>query len=350
MPFVKQSIATLLIFIHLGLLAQKSNTYQIRTVAFYNLENLFDTKNDTLIFDDDRTPMGKDRWTQERYLQKIEHMSNVISEIGSFEYANSPDIVGVCEVENFMVLQDLINHSNLASLNYGIIHFDSPDERGIDVALLYKKEAFIPVNFNSHRLLLFNDEGCRDYTRDQLIVEGLLDNEKIYFMVNHWPSRSGGEARSRPYRLAAAKLNKRIIDSVRRQDKNAKLISMGDFNDDPIDPSFKKILKVEKNINKLDSTSLYGPMEKLFRKGRGSLAYRDKWNLFDQLYMTSSLINTPNDNYSYWKAGIFTPSYLMDPKGRYKGYPLRTYAGGSYIGGYSDHFPVFLYLIKKVTP
>lgn len=334
----------------MSLLSQEATNYQIRTIAFYNLENLFDTKNDTLIFDDDRTPIGKDNWTEERYLQKIEQMSKVISEIGSEDNRATPDVIGVCEVENLNVLQDLIAHRNLKSFNYGVIHFDSPDERGIDVALLYKKDAFIPVNFNSHRLLLFNSEGYRDYTRDQLIVEGLLDNEKIYFLVNHWPSRSGGETRSRPFRLAAAKLNKRIIDSVRRQDKDAKLISMGDFNDDPIDPSFKKILKVEKNYKNLDSLSLYGPMEKLFKKGRGSLAYRDKWNLFDQLYMTSNLIDDSKKNYSFWKVGIFTPQYLMDAKGKYKGYPLRTYAGGSYVGGYSDHFPVYLYLIKKVNP
>mgnify|MGYP003646398713 FL=1 len=323
--------------------AQEPDTYQIRTIAFYNLENLFDTKNDSLVYDDDRTPDGKDHWTPLRYTHKIEHMAKVLSEIGSKENKTAPDIIGVCEVENLGVLEDLVHHEFLSAFNYGIVHFDSPDERGIDVALLYKKDAFVPVNFNSHRLLLFKLDGKRDYTRDQLIVEGLLDNEQIYFMVNHWPSRSGGEARSRPFRVEAAKLNKRIIDSVRRFNTHAKIISMGDFNDDPIDPSFKKVLKVEKNSKKLDSTSLYGPMEKLYRKGRGSLAYRDKWNLFDQFYMTSSLINNPNEGYRYWKTGIFTPPYLLDPKGRYKGYPLRTYAGGSYIGGYSDHFPVYLH-------
>lgn len=347
---MKSYIFYIFILFSVGLFSQETTTYQIRTIAFYNLENLFDTKNDTLIFDDDRTPTGKDNWTEERYIQKIAQMSKVISEIGSAENKNAPDIVGVCEVENLSVLHDLIRHKNIAQTNYGIIHFDSPDERGIDVALLYKKDAFIPVNFNSHRLLLFDLDGKRNYTRDQLIVEGLLDNEKVYFIVNHWPSRSGGEARSRPYRLEAAKLNKRIIDSVRRQDINAKIISMGDFNDDPVDPSFKKILNVEKNSKSLDSLSLYGPMEKLFRKGKGSLAYRDKWNLFDQLYMTSSLLDKEKQTYSYWKAGIFTPRYLMDPKGKYKGYPLRTYAGGSYIGGYSDHFPVYLHLIKKAKP
>tara|TARA_R110002051_G_scaffold71624_4_gene129355 strand:+ start:19654 stop:20691 length:1038 start_codon:yes stop_codon:yes gene_type:complete len=335
-------------FFPLWIFAQKADTYQIRTVAFYNLENLFDTKNDTLVYDDDRTPEGKDNWTIERYQQKVEHMSRVISEIGSDDNKTAPDIIGVCEVENLRVLEDLIHHQNLSKFNYGIIHHDSPDERGIDVALLYKKNAFVPVNFNSHRLLLFNLEGKRDYTRDQLIVEGLLDNEKIYFIVNHWPSRSGGEARSRPFRLEAAKLNKRIIDSVQRKDIHAKIISMGDFNDDPIDPSFKKILQVKKNHKILDSISLFGPMEKLYRKGKGSLAYRDKWNLFDQLYMTSTFINKQRQSYTYWKVGIFTPEYLMDSKGKYKGYPLRTYAGGSYIGGYSDHFPVFLHLIKKV--
>ncbi|TVZ15868.1 Endonuclease/Exonuclease/phosphatase family protein [Maribacter sp. MAR_2009_72] len=340
----------LLIFLYSGVFSQDSNMYQIRTIAFYNLENLFDTENDSLIFDDDRTPSGKDQWTKERYLGKIENMSKVLSEIGSSAHTSVPDIIGVCEVENLDVLQDLVDHQNLKPYNFGIIHFDSPDERGIDVALLYKRDAFIPVNFNSHRLLLFTDDGNRNYTRDQLIVEGLLDNETIYFMVNHWPSRSGGEARSRPYRLEAAKLNKRIIDSVRREDINAKIISMGDFNDDPIDPSFKKVLEVRKNAKKLDSLDLYGPMEKLYRKGNGSLAYRDKWNLFDQLYMTANLIDKSKKTYSFWKAGIHTPDYLIDQKGKYKGYPLRTYAGGTYIGGYSDHFPVFLYLIKKAAP
>ena len=234
-------------FLTLFSFAQEPETYQIRTIAFYNLENLFDTKNDSLVYDDDRTPDGKDHWTPLRYTHKIEHMAKVLSEIGSKENKTAPDIIGVCEVENLGVLEDLVHHEFLSAFNYGIVHFDSPDERGIDVALLYKKDAFVPVNFNSHRLLLFKLDGKRDYTRDQLIVEGLLDNEQIYFMVNHWPSRSGGEARSRPFRVEAAKLNKRIIDSVRRFNTHAKIISMGDFNDDPIDPSFKKVLKVEKN-------------------------------------------------------------------------------------------------------
>lgn len=329
--------------------AQTKTEYQLRTIAFYNLENLFDTKNDTLVYDDDRTPEGKDNWTQERYDHKLSQLAKVISQIGSTANETPPDVLGVCEVENKQVLQDLVNQPILRKYDYGIVHFDSPDERGIDVALLYRKQAFIPTAFESRRLLLSKDDGYRDYTRDQLVVEGVLDNEKIHFIVNHWPSRSGGEARSRPFRLAAAKLNKRIIDSIQRNNSLAKIISMGDFNDDPVDPSFKRILQVKGKKKQLDSMSLFGPMEKPFRKGEGSLAYRDKWNLFDQIYMTANLVSETTETYQFWKAGIFTPNYLVDPQGKYKGYPLRTYAGGSYIGGYSDHFPVYMYLIRQVS-
>jgi hypothetical protein len=328
-----------------GLAQEKS--YQIRTIAFYNVENLFDTKNDTLIFDDDRTPEGKDQWTLERYHKKIETISKVLSEIGNNVTNTSPDIIGLCEIENKAVIEDLIQHKNLREKDYGIIHFDSPDERGIDVALLYKKAAFIPSSFISHRLLLFNEDGYRNYSRDQLVVGGFLDDEQFYFMVNHWPSRSGGEARSKPYRIEAAKLNKRIIDSIVRQDATAKIISMGDFNDDPTSDSFKKVLKSKGGFRQLEVNDLFNPMESLYKKGIGSLAYRDKWNLFDQFFFTSNLISNEKASYSFWKAAVFTPQYLLDPSGKYKGYPLRTYAGGSYVGGYSDHFPVYMFLIKE---
>ncbi|WP_158974721.1 endonuclease/exonuclease/phosphatase family protein [Cellulophaga sp. L1A9] len=334
-----------LLLIYFNLHAQKKS-YKIRTIAFYNVENLFDLKNDSLTYDDDRTPEGKDHWTMDRYQKKLTNVSKVLSEIGRSVSKNSPDIIGLCEVENQQVVEDLVYHKNLQDKNYGIIHFDSPDERGIDVALLYKKNAFIPTSFKSQRLLLQNNEGFRDYTRDQLVVGGLLDNEQIYFIINHWPSRSGGEARSKPNRIEAAKLNKRIIDSITRNDANAKIISMGDLNDDPTSDSLKKILKAKGDINKLEEKDLYNPMEKLLKKGIGSLAYRDKWNLFDQFFFTSNLISDKKGHFSFWKAGVFTPTYLLDPSGRYKGYPLRTYAGGNYVGGYSDHFPVYMYLIK----
>jgi len=330
--------------------SQNKNSYKIRTIAFYNVENLFDIYNDSLTYDDDRTPLGKDHWTLERYQQKVENISKIISEIGSKTTKTSPDIIGICEVENKQVVEDLIHHPNLINKGYAIIHFNSPDERGIDVALLYKKTVFSPISFKSHRLLLFKDENKRDYTRDQLVVGGLLDNEQFYFIVNHWPSRSGGETRSEPNRIAAAKLNRKIIDSISTQEPLAKIISMGDFNDDPNNNSFKKILKTVGEKKLLQKGDLFNPMEKLYKNGAGSLAYRDKWNLFDQLIITVNLINNNKNSYTFWKVGVYNPPHIITQRGKYKGYPLRSYSMGNYSNGYSDHFPVYLYLIKNISP
>ncbi|WP_067034947.1 endonuclease [Allomuricauda sp. CP2A] len=338
----------LLVLISTSLYGQKSKTYTLRTIAFYNVENLFDTENDSLTFDDDRTPEGRYHWTEERYRQKIEHISKVLSKIGEDTSKTSPDVIGLCEVENRKVVEDLIHHPNLRSKDYGIVHFDSPDARGIDVALLFKKSSYLPTSFKSHRLLLFDDLGDRVYTRDQLVVGGLMDGEAIYFVVNHWPSRRGGASKSNPKRVRAALLNKRIIDSIQRLNWKAKIICMGDLNDDPRDDSLKSILKTKGKTKQLDSLGLFNPMEQLYRKGIGSLAYRDKWNLFDQFFMTANVVNSEKETLSYWKAGIFSPAFIRTNEGKYKGYPLRTYSGGSYTAGYSDHFPAYLFLIKEV--
>jgi predicted extracellular nuclease len=327
-------------------ICQQATTFKLRTIAFYNVENLFDTYNDSLIFDDGRTPDGMYHWSQERYKKKIANLVQVITGIGSDIANSSPDIIGLCEVENAAVLQDLIHHELLQEKDYEFVHFDSPDNRGIDVALLYKKASYHPISFNSHRLLLFDEDGNRDYTRDQLVVSGYMEEEEIHFIINHWPSRRGGEARSRPNRIKAAKLTKHIIDSLTHLNANSKIITMGDFNDDPKNASIKKVLKSKGVIEELDSISLFNPMEKLYKKGMGSLAYRDKWNLFDQFLLTPNLINDKTSFY-FWKAGIYNPEFLKNKDGTYKGYPFRTYVGTSYQGGYSDHFPVYLYLIKK---
>lgn len=327
---------------------QENVTYRIRTVAFYNVENLFDITNDTLIFDDERTPEGRYGWTKERYDRKIRNISKVLSELGRKVTGTSPDIIGLCEVENKGVVQDLIGHANLRDKDYGSIHFDSPDERGIDVALVYKKASFLPTDFKSIRLVLMDEEGHRDYTRDQLVVSGLLDNEEIHFIVNHWPSRSGGELRSRPNRIKAAHLNRRIMDSLRDINPNAKIISMGDLNDDPTNASLKKVLQTKGKQEQLDSLSLFNPMERLFKKGLGTLAYRDKWNLFDQFILTPNFLTSDEQDYSFWKAGIHAPKELRNPHGKYRGYPFRTYVGTTYQGGYADHFPVYLFLLREV--
>ncbi|WP_297691191.1 endonuclease/exonuclease/phosphatase family protein [uncultured Eudoraea sp.] len=326
---------------------QKVARYSIRTIAFYNVENLFDTVNDSLFFDDEMTPDGNYNWTLERYSLKIQHIAEVISKIGRSITQTCPDIVGLSEVENLHVIKDLINHPLLRTYDFKIIHFDSPDERGIDVALIYKSNRFIPISFKSHRLLIFNDSDQRDFTRDQLVVEGLLEGEEFYIIVSHWPSRSGGAARSQPFRKAAARLNRRIIDSVLRINLDAKIISMGDLNDNPNDSSIKNTLTSSDRQNE-ESPALFNPMQSLYKKGNGSLAYRDQWNLFDQILLSKNLVNENRKSYTFWKAGIYHPAYLRIKSGNYKGYPFRTYVAGRYTGGYSDHFPVYAFLIKKV--
>ncbi|GLB48478.1 endonuclease/exonuclease/phosphatase family protein [Neptunitalea lumnitzerae] len=327
--------------------AQEKKTFRVRTVAFYNVENLFDIYDDPKKFDDDRTPEGKDHWTEEIYKDKIKNTAKVIADIGKEVTGSAPDIIGVAEIENERVLNDLINDPQLKKFNYGFVHFDSPDERGIDVALLYKKNVFTPLSFDHIPLMLRDADGDRDYTRDQLLVTGILDNEEIHFIVNHWPSRSGGEAKSRSKREAAAALNKKIIDSLQNLNPDSKIISMGDLNDDPTNSSMKNILKTKGKISKVKGKDLYNPMESMLKKGLGSLAYRDSWNLFDQIFFTAELLKEDKSSFRFYQAHIYNKRYLIQAEGKYKGYPFRSYSNGNYTGGYSDHFPVYIYLIKE---
>jgi exonuclease III len=347
---ILQLISVLPIFLWLGCgFAQERKTYHISTIAFYNVENFFDTENDPFTFDDDRTPEGKDIWNLEKYEDKLKNISKVISEIGKGTAKNSPAVIGLCEIENLKVLEDLINQPSLLEQNYGIVHFDSPDRRGVDVALLYQKSLFIPLNARSHRLMIYelDEPSKRVFTRDQLVVSGLFEGETFNFIVNHWPSRSGGETRSSYKRELAAQLNRRIIDSLHQIDPYAKIISLGDFNDDPTNKSIKKVLNTFSDKEKPGSQELFNPMEKMIKEGLGTLAYRDGWNLFDQIIFSQAFLNKDYRNYQFYKAGIFNPDYLITHNGQFRGYPFRSYDYGGYTGGYSDHFPVYVYLIKE---
>lgn len=327
---------------------QNEKKYKIITLAFYNIENLFDYEKDLLSFDEDWTPNGKNHWTKELYEAKLTNMAKVIADIGQDVTGTSPAIIGLCELENRRVLEDLVNDPLLIAKDYGIVHFDSPDRRGIDVALLYQKKLFTPTNYKAHELIIYqdNDRSKRIYTRDQLLVSGMLDGEKIHIIVNHWPSRYGGEERSQSKRIKAAELNQRIIDSLFSEDPYAKIITMGDMNDDPTSKSIKDILKTKKERENVKLKELYNPMENMHKKGMGTLAYRDGWNLFDQIIISAELVNKDYSSYRFYKAGIFNKSYLQTPRGQYKGYPFRSFSSG-FTGGYSDHFPVYLYLIKE---
>lgn len=331
--------------------AQSEKTYKVHTIAFYNVENLFDTENDPITYDDDRTPEGKDHWTEEVYQDKVKKMAGVIAQVGLEVTNNAPALIGLAEVENLKTVQDLANDPTLLNKDYGIAHFDSPDRRGIDVALMYQKSLFKPTNVSRHPLVIYdiNNIAKRVYTRDQLLVSGFLDGDKMHVIVNHWPSRSGGEARSRPKRIAAAALTMKLIDSLQSNDPYAKIIMMGDLNDDPTSPSVKKILGTQSERNKVKDKGLFNPMETMFKKGLGTLAYRDGWNLFDQIIITEPLVRKDYNSFRFYKAGIHNKNYLRNPKGRYKGYPYRSFANGAYTGGFSDHFPVYIYLIKEIA-
>ena len=334
------------LFIFLSFLNfSQDDKFILSTVAFYNVENLFDAIDDPKN-SWDQNWLEEGTWTEEIYQQKLKNISRVIPEIG-FQYTGShPAVVGLCEVENRKVLIDLVQSESMKKYNYNIIHFDSPDERGIDVALLFDRQRFKPRKAKKYPLYLKRQNGERDFTRDQLLVEGFLDGEKVYLIVNHWPSRSGGQMRSEPARIKAGQLNKRIIDSIQSLDPKAKVISMGDFNDDPKDKSIKMTLNTSAKKNKLNEGQIFNPFEILHRKGYGTLKYRGNWNMLDQLLMTEPLVT--DTSLSFIKAGIYNEKYLITPDGNYEGYPYKSFYN-VWLGGYSDHFPVFLILGKKVN-
>ncbi|MEC5394142.1 endonuclease/exonuclease/phosphatase family protein [Bergeyella sp. RCAD1439] len=301
---------------------------------------------------DDFTPKSAKNYSGKVYNHKLETLSKVISELGR-QYTNSlPTIVGLIEVENRQVIEDLIKKSALANGNYGIIHYNSYDARGIDVALIYQKHRFLPTHSYKKEIVMFDDEGKRSYTRDILIAEGLLDGEKIAVFMNHWPSRSGGEARSAARRNAAAVALKQEMDKIREKDPSVKLFAMGDFNDDPVSPSLRRHLGAVGTEKELSDQSPYlNLMTKLYRAGIASLAYRDAPNLFDQIIVSKNLISSEplSKQYSIYKAEIYAPDYMINREGQFKGYPKRSWNFDSYTGGYSDHFPA-VSVIQREAP
>lgn len=362
-PFIFQFL--LIFFSFVNAVQAQSQKFTIHTIAFYNLENLFDTVNDPATRDDEWTPNGAQNWTNEKYQKKLSNLSKVLSEIGTPENTNAASLIGVAEIENRGVLEDLIKQPNLKHLDYGIVHFDSPDKRGIDVALLFRKKYFRPTSYSSIPLFIFKNkkdskqdrneeleteqektiQNNRVFTRDQLLVTGFLENEEISIIVNHWPSRSGGEKASSIFREEAGKLNKKIIDSLQRINPNSKIITMGDFNDGPYNKSIKTALGAKAKKADVTEFGIFNPFEAMFYKGMGTLAFRDSWDIFDQIIITEPFIRPDFSSFKFWKAGIFNKPYLIQTAGKYKGYPLRHTLNEV---GFSDHFPVYLYLIREL--
>jgi hypothetical protein len=315
------------------------------SIGFYNFENLFDTINDPNINDEEFLPDGKNEWNTQKYYAKLKNLAEVIGQIGDEYLKGGPSILGFSEVENRAVVEDLIKTEPLKSTGYEIVHFESADRRGIDVGLIYQPKVFKVTNARTHRLHLAYKPDF--VTRDVVVVAGTFEGEKFHILVNHWPSRSGGEQETVKYRAAMAELCRSAVDSIFGIDPKAKIIIMGDLNDDPTDESLVKHLKAKSKIQDVKEKELFNPMVQLYRDGIGSLAYRDSWNLFDQLVISSELLNKSSEGFQFYKAKVCNKKFLLQKDGQYKGYPFRTYSGGVYTGGYSDHLPVYLFLTKE---
>lgn len=317
---------------------------EICAIAFYNVENLFHPSRDTTINDIDFTPEGSYRYTFDLYEKKLKNLAEVLSQLGTNKTPDGPALIGLSEVENLQVLKDLSAQDALKSRNYKIIHFDSPDRRGIDVALFYHPKYFRVLEAESLFVPIVED-GRKIYTRDVLYVKGILLGDTTHVFVNHWPSRSGGEAATIARRKTAAQVNRNKMDELLLQDSLAKIIIMGDFNDDPISPSIVDILNSSEKKNHLTKEQLYNPWVSFYKKGLGTLGYNNSWNLFDQILVSSSYLNS-SSGWQFLEAEIFNKRFLISPFGRYKGFPHRSFSGTTWQDGYSDHFPTIIYLVK----
>ncbi|KEZ92343.1 endonuclease/exonuclease/phosphatase family protein [Nonlabens ulvanivorans] len=329
-------------------MAISQQAFEQYTVAFYNLENLFDVHNDEDILDQDFTAQGRKQWTPQRYQKKLQKLSEAISKVGVLQTGKLPAIIGVAEVENEKVLEDLIQQPKLVKGDYGIIHYNSPDERGIDVALLYSKKIFTvqsstPIAVD---VTMPNDEP--DRTRDILYVKGFLSGMPLHIYVNHWPSRRDGADSTNEKRVTVAK---QLMDHINHVDpqndrtnqakhllEGTNIIVMGDFNDDPENDSIRN------EILPHGFQNVTAPLKKFHR---GSLNHNFKWNLFDQIMVSDSLINDVPDALYFHQADIFDDIMLRQWKGKYRGQPARTFVGKTYKGGYSDHFPVYMILRRN---
>ena len=319
-------------------------------IVFYNLENFFDTVNDPEVLDDEFTPEGPKKWTQDKYDKKLHNMERVFFDIAAIN-KDYPVVIGVSEVENRNVLEDIVAAPKLAPANYRIVHHDSPEARGVDVAFFYRADVFKLEGEKAIRTIIPSLPNFK--TRDILTMWGKIDGEDFLFMVGHWPSRLGGKEASEYKRIAVGEQMRSIADSVKQIRPDVKVVLMGDFNDDPTDPSITQGLGAKLKVKELQKGDYYAPYASMLKAGYGTLAYGDAWNIFDNIVVTENLVNDTTDKLKIQKApgskfygNIFKRHYMVQKEGQYKGYPLRTNVGNNFQGGYSDHFPVYIYIGK----
>jgi hypothetical protein len=330
------------LFIHAG-----AQQYKVALAGFYNCENFYDTINDPLTNDEEFLPESDKHYNTAVYRDKVSHLARVIAEMGTDISPDGVALLGLAEIENDTVLSDLVHHPLLVKRNYQVVHYNSKDARGVDVAFLYNPRYFTLQN--SRRLFVWLPAGSKNsfFTRDILWVKGKLDGEPVCLYINHWPSRRGGEERSSPARDAAATRCKTHLDSIQALEPGIKILVMGDLNDDPVSHSITGVLGAKGKIKEVKPGTLFNPWMELFKKGIGTLAYQDAWGLFDQIILNQAWLPRNQEGFFYYQAHVFSKPYMIENTGKYKGYPMRTWDGNHYRGGYSDHFPTYLVLLKK---
>jgi len=326
---------------------KQEKKFQVALIGFYNLENLFDTIDDPAKDDKEFLPGGANHYSGAVYIDKLGKIYDVISLIGTDVTPDGLAIMGCAEIENDTVLKDLVRTPKLISRGYKIVHYNSPDARGIDVAMLYNPKYFTPKYSETLFVGLVDPNGTPRYTRDVLYVEGLLLGEKIFVFVNHWPSRRGGEEASSTSRALAAQVARHKIDSITKINPEAKIILMGDLNDDPISPSVANIIGAKGDLEEVKPGGMFNPWMTYYKQGIGTLAYNDSWNLFDQILVSYGWMKKEQKGFFFKEARIFSKPWMIQQEGRYKGYPKRTFDSNRYIGGYSDHFPTFTIFLKE---
>ena len=353
-----KKIFLLTLFLLLGVsgFAQKQNY----VIGFYNVENLFDIYDDPVTDDAEFLPEGRNKWTQPKYEKKLANIARVINAMRD-ENGVYHTLLGVSEIENRLVLEDLVSLPELAGANYQIVHYDSPDARGVDVALLYRPDQFtyldsesIPFTFEGSGIefTLDEEEQAAFKTRDILMVHGQIDGEDIAVYVAHLPSRVGGKGAD--LRPRGAEIIYNHVRQLKQEIPGIKVVVMGDMNDNPTDESMVVWMHSKAEIGELGPEDFYSPFINMLADGYGSLAYRGVWNIYDNILVDYNLATAPdgglkicqiNKKHDYY-GRVFKKSFMTQQSGQYKGTPFRTFSNGAFIGGYSDHYPTYIVIGK----
>lgn len=355
---MKKIFLPVVTFLLFAFSVQAQKAQQNYVIGFYNLENLFDIYDDPAKNDEQFLPDGSNKWTETKYRHKLKNMAHVIADMAATN-GRFHTILGISEIENRLVIEDLVSQPEIAKANYQIVHFDGPDRRGVDVALLYKPEQFkplacksIPFTFAGSNIQFSMDKAAQENfrTRDILMVRGTIDGEMFAFFVTHLPSRIGGKGGD--LRARGAQIIYQYAHVLTRQYPDIKIVVMGDMNDNPTDESMAKYLRGVEDIDKMTPEDFFDPYITMLKDGFGSLAYQGVWSIYDLELVNYNLAHAPKGTLQIQKIGkkyyghIYKRPFMVTQEGQYKGYPFRTFRGGAFIGGYSDHFPTFIVVGK----